>query len=886
MLNKFKNYLKQDEKKLDIVEYLETQEPDLVSDINGLSNFLYSNRSQKMIGDFILASNLTSKYLEENRSHDTEKKISPYEIYKTYANKDYLLTKNDFQRYFKYINDIYLDTNELTINNKTVDSISSLINSDVPVDNIRNAYLKLCYSKNATIYDLWSNESALDEEIHNSHICLYRNFINSLNADINSILDFFSYLYLDQQSNDITLENIAILQKIINYANSIDSQNPILIILPSLFFAKKLFKSRYPFKNKHVYLAFEDEDLITLLNSKLMFNSKIHFISLSEINCLIGDINTTPSLSMIFANNLTNDIKLLEIIKTITSFVTGKHSYMLLIPNSRIFTRDKSILNEIMNTNINEIILYPAGILNSTHPQRKNLLFGEYGYIDNNNKILIKKYKLPRKRNDVLSGKTFNTSIDKIDLIENKDSLRKIFYDEERANETKTDQQRKQATIYKYSNEISIEYTKSGEGTKEKPYRIEAFVINPFGKRIENVSGSTKLLKDDSIENWLENEYLFSTINRKSGPISIRREISSVYVPYYLNKQITIKTLYYIHLELEDDLPSYTHNLIQEISNTYLSDIPINQISKDSLESFMELSMITNNYTYLQVLVVLSKLFNTGIEYGNCRRNPAQSLIKDRKEDNWGLKSIRSALTQKFFYSKQINQIINYASNLIKTEKDIGLGITILLRLYLGLETNFTSALLWKDLHLGDTPYLEINRQCKDRNLAFVNLDNPNQHIRTPLIKKILDILLKEKERQLKELANGDEKYLENCTIVYGTDIVIEDTMCVYSPYELNKKIRKLIIKVGMDEDIIVVPDTKNGTVETNLAYYPDDIFKFNYRHYILKLHPEIEAGQLFYLLGQKIPEDTLSNHYIGYGDEITINKLLQFQPDYEEVKK
>lgn len=886
MFEEFEQYLQKSEQELDIADYVENIEPKLVVDFSGLSPFLFSDRSQKEIGDFVLSANKTIVYLDKNRIHDKEDKLNPYDIYKQFSKPEFLLNKGDFNTYFKYIKDIYLDSKELTCNNKLVNAISALKNEGVSNDIIGNYYTKLCNLQNGTIKDIWANIDELDSDISSKYSNAYNNFLKSLGTDIYTILDFFSYLYLNEESNDVPLEIRAILPKVIHKANSINDNGPIYLIHPSIHLIKKLFSIRYPFKNKKVYIFLNDETLASILASKIQIVSNFRFYHISRLSELVNNSDTSPSLSVILANNISNISFVVNSLDSLFNFANRKHSYMLFIGDSTLRSKDQIILNCLLKTNIFQLDLFPFGIYNSTTPKMKTLLYGEYGYIDQSSNILVNQYSLPRNKNDVLNGKTLNIQIERDQFFDTEFSIRKKFFDEYRDENTKTNEQRKQATIYKYSNEISIEYTKSGEGTKEKPYRIEAFVINPFGKRIENVSGSTKLLKDDSIENWLENEYLFSTIKRKNGPISIRKEISSVYIPYYLNKQITIKTLYYIHLELEDDLPSYTHNLIQEISNTYLSDIPINQISKDSLESFMELSTITNNYTYLQVLVVLSKLFNTGIEYGNCRRNPAQSLIKNRKEDNWGLKSIRSALTQKFFYSKQINQIIDYASNLIKAKKDIGLGITILLRLYLGLETNFTSALLWKDLHLGDTPYLEINRQCKDRNLAFVNLDNPNQHIRTPLIKKILDILLKEKERQLKELANGDEKYLENCTIVYGTDIVIEDTMCVYSPYELNKKIRKLIIKVGMDEDIIVVPDTKNGTVETNLAYYPDDIFKFNYRHYILKLHPEIEAGQLFYLLGQKIPEDTLSNHYIGYGDEITINKLLQFQPDYEEVKK
>lgn len=887
MFEKFEQYLQKSEQELDIADYVENIEPKLIADFSGLSPFLFSDRSQKEIGDFVLSANKTVVYLDKNRIHDKEDKLNPYDIYKQFSNPEFLLNKGDFDTYFKYIKDIYLDSKELTCNNKLVNAISALRNEGVPDEKIGNYYAKLCNLQNGTIKDIWPNIDELDSNISKKYNDAYNTFLKSLGTNIYTILDFFSYLNLNEQSNDAPLEIRAVLPKIVHKANSLEDNGPVYLIHPSLHLVKKLFSLRYSFKNKKLYIFLDNESLVSILVSKIQIVSNYRFYHISKLNELINNSDTSPSLSVIFANNIINISSVVNTLDSLTNYVNKKHSYMLFIGDSALRSKDQIILNCLLETNIFQLDLFPFGIYNSTTPKMKTLLYGEYGYVEQSSNILVNQYSLPRNKNDVLNGKTLNIQIERDQFFDTEFSIRKKFFKEYRNENTKTGEQRNSAEIYFYSSCIKIEYSKSGEGSKEHPYRIEAFPLYPnSNKRINLISGSTKLYENESIENWINYDFLFTTVKKKGVEYNRREEISKIYIPYYFNKPLTIKDIYYIHPEINEQLPTYSLNLFDELFKTYIADINLNEINQNVLLSFLDLEILSDKYTNRQILSNLSILFEIGIENKNCKYNPAKQMIVDDKDDRWGFYSVRSSLTQKFFYPEQIERIESFAYNLINTKKDIGLGIAILLRLYLGIESNFVSALLWKDYHPEDVAYLEINRQCVNDGTAFVNLDYPNQNIKTPLKEKICKVLDTEYDRQLQEIANNDKEYLDNCTIVSGSDCIIDDQIFIYSPFNLNTKIRKLIKKVRMDENIIDIPDNKKGTVETNLNYYSGDAFKFNYWHYLVKENPEITSGQLFYLLGYKISEDTLSNHYIGYGDEQSISKLLELQPKFIKKEK
>lgn len=88
----------------------------------------------------------------------------------------------------------------------------------------------------------------------------------------------------------------------------------------------------------------------------------------------------------------------------------------------------------------------------------------------------------------------------------------------------------------------------------------------------------------------------------------------------------------------------------------------------------------------------------------------------------------------------------------------------------------------------------------------------------------------------------------------------------VLSPVKLRKENRKLIKKLNIPAVIIPIPDNSKGTIETNLAYYPGDIFRTNFDYYA-RHTGKFELGEIEYFLGLQ-PSTTFSRNYCDYAND------------------
>lgn len=564
------------------------------------------------------------------------------------------------------------------------------------------------------------------------------------------------------------------------------------------------------------------------------------------------------------------------------------HGLITLVPDAFLFSDGFDFNNVLFKAQIDKLELLPSGIEGSSSPKRKTVLFATYGYVDASSNIEVTQHKLYKNDSRTIARKPFKMLVERSDIFNSNISLRERIFAEIRKQLTKSDNKEKAAKIYDYSSEIKVSYTESGRGTKDDPIRIQAHVLfpdkEPTGrKRIPSTKGSAKLPYQEKKSDWLK-EYMFSKRKNRGVTVSIQEEVSGVFVHAYEGKPVTLKTFLYIHPELLLALPEYSRDLFRSVNDSFLSDVFMNQITDDLLLTYIGSGLEENRFTVRQFLSVFSAVFALAIDHRNCLYNPAAELIKNSSYENWGLSSVKDSLTKKFFYLYEIKKIISHANRLIGSGKDVGLGISILLRLYLGIEANIVAGLLWKDVVFNPDgiSYITANRQMDNGGKTFLPFSSIKYRRLLPLRPYIKDVLLKEKERQLDLFAKGNEAYLEECTVVHGDDFVINGQASVYSPAKLNARIRKLIKKIGMDPDVLYVPDDRFGSVETNIAYYTGDIFKANYRHYLLKENRDIDPGYLYYLLGNTIQMDTLSNHYFDYTDVPSLEICYDLQPTFE----
>lgn len=890
MIDFFADYLKStNDDGLDIPEFVVKNCPDLVSDLEGFSKFLYSDRPQRQIADFILASNKAIDFLEHNRNHSKGYKPNYYKAYTRFADPTYALSKRDFYSWFNFINNLELDKSFLKVNQKIVDVVGTLRNEGVADFLIKNAYLKLCSSRNIIPSDLWPELDPFCFQSDAKYIDIVRRFNISLNCSLNGVLEFFSYLNLQENDNDILLENLFLFPRVKSFFLKDSSSGPVVFVDPDYYFIRRVVGSRYPFGNSKCLFFLKDQNVVEVINSALPRSSKFSFFPLSEFGVDIENPLMIPSLSVFFLNHPEDPYFNVSLLESFYNRVCDQHKLMALVPDSFLFSETLGYKSFFSKCCVSSVDLLPSGIEDATSPKRKSVIYAEYGYVKQQVNIEVKQYKLYKGNSRTIARKPFQFVVDKEDLFDSNISLRDRIFNESRKLLTKSENKERAAEEFRYSNEISVFYTCSGKGSKENPFRIQAHVSYPRttsvnNRRILSTRGSAKLLSNESISEWIDT-YMYS--NRKQGgtTISIQDEVSKIYVPAYKGKSITLKSFVYLHPELFSNLPEYSKSLLRSVNRSFLSDVLMHQISREYLLAYIDSELDENKYTVRQFLSVFSAVFKLAANNGNCIHNPAAQILKESAYENWGLTAVKDALTQKFFYRFQIKKIVNHAVKLIESGIDVGLGVAILLRLYLGIEANIISALLWKDVAFDSTgiSFIYTTRQCDNKGEALLPFSSNKLRRNLPLKGYILEILQKEKERQLAIYANGNEEYLLECTVVHGDDYIINGQAAVYSPAKLNTKIRKLIKKVGLDPDLLSVPDDKFGSVETNIAYYTGDIFKTNYAHYVVKENPKVDQEYLYYLLGYTIQWDTLTNNYVDYLEDTSLEVAYDLQPTFEE---
>jgi len=880
MHESFASYISStDPRDLDIAGFMAHDDSFTVADLSGLSSFIYSDLPEQAKADFIISTREALKHQEENRIHKKNSQKDLYEKYIEYASPDYVLSKDKFDKYAKYINRIELEPSELACNSKTVKAISGLRNKDVSDENILNAYQKLCNLQTVTLTDLWPyiDEYTLNDDPE--YRLALTDFLKNINTKSSDILDFLCYLSIDETCNDYILENRFVLPRIVVAANNLDDSAPVVLFEPSMFFIRR-WRYRYPTGNKKTVLIIQDEQYCSLLKTCLTADKNFIVKSVNEIDDIYGDPNLAPSVTAMFLNHDHKEQVAAEYISKIIEMASAHHRLCLFGADSQITSKSSQMYQLIPKDSVYSIDLIPGGIQNATLPKRKVYLQADYGYCEKNLQIELKQLTLRNEHGESLSDKEFSTTIASEAFSDTPEKIRSIFREDSLNYFSKGTTQRTPAKTVQFSNEISIAYTVSGDGSISSPYRVAAhMLLPPQGKkkaqRIPGCSASTKLYDENDIENWVLNVFpnLSITVNRQKT--SVQEKTIEVYIPILDKRSVSLKTFIYLHPELKTRLPKYAESILSDISSSSLGEYSLIKISHFVLENYIEFS-VASDITPRQYKSIFTSIFDYAIECNNCNINPAKSIVLNDNNDHEGLDEVRDALTYKYLLIQQIEKMIKHALKLI-AKGDHALGIAMILRIYTGLESNIVCGFVWRDYITDGVPSLWVHHQLRNDGTEYVPFTQRYYERKLPIIPFVKDILDKEMKRQLEVIALGDMKYLMNCSIVSGSDYVINGETRIMSPAKLNRKLRSLVKQFGLDPIMVTLPDDNGGTVETNLAYYPSDIFKSNYWHYVVKEHSDIEDGVLSYFLG-RTPPTTGDENYIDYGTEENRKVTRKFQ--------
>lgn len=851
-----------DREELDVPLFIERFFPQLLTNYS-FSDFIYSTVPEEKKGNAILSAFKAKKEAEYNRPH--KKGILPdyYALYCSFADPMYTLSRQEYFDYFSDFCGMPLSNHEKSLNPKVAKAIQTLTSIGESSSSILH-FLDRLWDDSSSSFIPTSEITNEGSETDFDHIRKekYADAKKLLMPIKNNILDAICAVMTDMNNNDIPLENIPVLQLFsCSVENNISITEPILIIEPSPFFIKKL-RGNNPFRRRKVIYVLHN-DLLVRLYTKVFKSSNYFFIHSSELSNSLISVDSYPTNVLIFGTHINNIELKTTYIRFCISCINSIHSLYLLDSDYYIQNKFSPIKNELSNTSINNIWLFPSGINYSTKPEMKVLLQCTYGYDNKMAKdILLTRYALfSNKKEQYIIPYYFQAKIPFEKYISDTVRLRSIYRLNSMEFQAKSDSNRNSAETFIYSSEISVHYTFSGIGNIEHPYRLSAYIREP---RINSTKPaiiadskiSTKKVSPDEIEKWIETSYLASE--------KIRKVIALAYQNYYQNKPITLKSFILFNYEWEYSLPSNVSDNLNFINYSLLGDMFINKITYDDISSIL---YADNQYVHVR-MILLSEIFDLAIKQGYCNYNPVKAELRSTQKDHELLYQVRSNLTLKNL--NEHNFIKLYKLLLKRCLKGNNIALASITCLLTGLDANIVCALKWKDIsmiHISNNIESTFYQLCIQRQLCndgseIKPFSRSEQYRKIPCPSILSDLFAQEYKNTTIQHSGMPQEYINDCYIFTSSKTINSPL----SPLKMRKENRALIKQLNIPTEIIPIPDNSKGTIDTNLAYYPYDLFRTNFDYYARHIG-KLELGEIEYILGIQ-PSTTFSRNYCDYSND------------------
>lgn len=865
----------------EVYSFLRFQATGVVTDYVRAYAFLKSDLLDTEKVERITAACRVNQYIVQNRSHSKSVPTpKPYAVYRM-LNPDGKITGKQFQMVFPLVSQIELNPQEYELSKDSLraveiwkrfgESPEHICEYVCMIGNDLRSALRSSYLYPSAECDFAERQKGFVDAIR----LLGKKPLNRVDA--------VCAAYLGSDCHDVLTEN---LYAYFAFTSAIDIYNPAagaLVVGASPLFMRRWLRDEC-LANVDVTFVMDDMNVRDVFQQAYPRRPHVRFRSIEELRA--NPMQNMAKNIMVFGNHVPDGHH--DLISTLKKAASQVHTLFYLGADTQV-TAPTSELYQLLcedDMELIEVNLLPAGIHQSTDPQRKMLIRSEFGYIQKSadDQIRIRFYSLD-KANDhqCLCPKPFVAQMNVPNFEQGTQSIRNVYRMAELAQLQKTEGKRQRPETYAFSQEISIYATASmPEGDEERQLRVETYVKIPGkGERIEGSVKRTKKVQLAELADWVTNVYPYETVIRDGNRYSIREIIGAEYRAVYANRPITLKSLLYLYPEIEEHATKVGGERLAELAGSDLGDALVTHMTVPFAHSILDLlyPQPERERDWLQARRVLADVLDVAIAYGHCQNNDIREDMKQDTADYATMQIISRNLRKQSFSVEELQTL--YRKIQRKLEQGHSEYLGVLICMLCGLESNVVCAFKWGDFQRveslsfhGQPVYqLYIRRQLQNDGEAYREFEKPYSFRVIPCHARLTEFLLKERDRQKVEKDYLTDENFALEPIVQGKKMVRTGMVQVMPPRELSSLCRELIRSIGIRDQIIPIPDDGRGVSESNLVNYSADFFRSNYRHYGI-CSCLYNPGELAYLMGNKGPT-TYDRNYCDYANDYSQLVLL-----------